>query len=103
MHQGGKPIGDDERFSVEVRPDEVILTCRAAKKEDQGRYSVTLKNPKGTDTAYVNVTVVGKPGSPEGPIEVSKITPDSCKLAWQPPKVLPHRFFIIFRRPLCNP
>lgn len=48
---------------------------------------MTLKNPKGSDTVTVNVTVVDKPGIPEGPLEVSKVTADGCKLDWKPPKV----------------
>lgn len=27
-----------------------------------------------------------KPGVPGGPLEASKVTPESCKLAWHPPK-----------------
>ena len=28
----------------------------------------------------------GKPGAPEGPLEVNDITGDSCRLSWKPPK-----------------
>lgn len=65
----------------------MVLVCKSAVKDDQGRYTVVLKNPKGSDTAYVNVTVNDKPGAPEGPLAVSKITPESCKLEWKAPKV----------------
>lgn len=82
-----KEIGDDGRIKLEVHDDEVVLICRAAQKDDQGRYNVTLKNPKGSDTVHVNVVVLDKPGMPEGPLAVSKITPDSCTLDWKPPKV----------------
>jgi len=83
---GGQPISENDRIRLEVGDGEVTLICKAAQKDDQGRYSINLKNPKGSDTAYVNVNVVDKPGTPEGPLEVSKITPDSCKLSWKPPK-----------------
>jgi len=82
----GKPIAEDDRMKVEVKDGEVVLTCKSANKDDDGRYSVTLKNPKGSDSAKMNVHVLSKPGTPEGPLAVSKITPDSCKLAWNPPK-----------------
>ncbi|ESO03551.1 hypothetical protein HELRODRAFT_191869 [Helobdella robusta] len=82
---GSKEILEDDRMKVEIGDGEVTLTCRAAKKDDQGRYSITLKNPKGTDTAHINVNVIGKPGPPEGPLKVSKITPESCYLSWDPP------------------
>ena len=63
------------------------MICRSAEKGDEGNYTVTLKNPKGSDTARVHLIVLDRPGAPEGPLEVSKITPESCKLAWNPPKV----------------
>ena len=50
----------DDRIQVELGDGEVILTCKEAKKADQGKYSVTLKNSKGSDTAKVNVSVLGK-------------------------------------------
>jgi hypothetical protein len=85
--QGAKQIGEDGRITFEQLDGEVVLVCRAAVKGDQGNYSVTLKNPKGSDTARVNVIVLDKPGAPEGPLEVTKVTADGCKLAWNPPKV----------------
>jgi len=86
--QGSKEIGDDGRIKMEINDGEILLLCKAAQKDDQGRYSATLKNPKGSDTVHINVTVLDKPGAPEGPLAVSKITPDSCTLEWKPPKVL---------------
>lgn len=88
--QGPKQIGEDGRISFERQEGEILLVCRSAIRGDQGNYTVTLKNPKGSDTARVNVIVLDKPSAPEGPLEVSKITPDSCKLAWNPPKVTSH-------------
>ena len=85
--QGSKEIGDDGRIKLEINDGEILLLCKAAQKDDQGRYSATLKNPKGSDTVHINVTVLDKPGAPEGPLAVSKITPESCTLEWKPPKV----------------
>ena len=33
---------------------------------------------------YPNFT--GKPSSPKGPLKVSDVTADSCKLKWEPPE-----------------
>ena len=85
--QGSKEIGEDGRITFEKTPDEIVLVCRSALKGDQGHYNITLKNPKGSDTAHVNLIILDKPGTPEGPLEVSKVTADGCKLAWNPPKV----------------
>jgi hypothetical protein len=92
--QGPKEIKEDDRIKIEVGDGEIVLVCRAAEKGDQGKYAVTLKNPKGSDTAQINVVVLDKPGAPEGPLEVSKVTPESCKLAWHAPKVAKYFYHV---------
>lgn len=59
--QGTKEITPDDRIKFEVTDQDVIMTCKEAiKKDDEGRYAITLKNPKGSDTASINVVVIGK-------------------------------------------
>ena len=58
--QGTKSILPDDRVTLEVLEDEVVMTCKAAKKSDEGPYNIVLKNKLGKDTANVNVTVLGK-------------------------------------------
>ena len=57
--QGTEQITPDTRTTIEQEGDEIVLSCRAAKKADQGKYAVTLKNNLGSDTALINVTVLG--------------------------------------------
>ena len=51
---------DGTRFVMDIHPDEIVLTCLKAEKSDTGKYACTIKNPKGSDTATVNVHVLGK-------------------------------------------
>lgn len=86
--QDGKPLDiPNPRFEIEVTPDAVIITDKKAEKDDTGKYDVTLENEKGKDTVPIQVNVKCPPGSPEGPLEVSKVTAESCTLKWNPPKV----------------
>ncbi|XP_064634017.1 twitchin-like isoform X9 [Lineus longissimus] len=80
------PITKDDRTNLEVEPGRAMLTRKKACKKDAGRYIVNMKNEKGFDSFAINVNVVDKPVSPEGPLEVSHITPDSCSLNWKAPK-----------------
>ena len=84
---GPKEIVPDDRISIEVTDDEVILTCKSAVKPDEGKITVELKNKKGSDKATVNLAVKDKPGAPKGPLNISDITPESCVLSWKPPEV----------------
>ena len=43
-------------------------------------------NKYGTDTVELDVEVLTKPDKPEGPLDVSDITKDGCKLSWKKPK-----------------
>lgn len=37
--------------------------------------------------AHLLVIAIDPPGKPEGPLDVTDITADSCLLKWKPPKV----------------
>ncbi|CAH8526186.1 unnamed protein product [Heterobilharzia americana] len=83
----GKPVPlDINRFKLEITPDEVIITDTKAEKEDAGQYKVALKNEKGEVSHPLTVKILSPPDSPEGPLEVSDIKGESCKLTWNPPK-----------------
>ncbi|XP_072021853.1 twitchin-like isoform X7 [Amphiura filiformis] len=84
--QGGQAVPLGDRQKVEEQPGYFTLVNTYAAREDTGRYTVTLNNPQGSDKCTVRVTVVDKPGPPEGPLEASDVMADSCKLSWNPPK-----------------
>ena len=52
-----------------------------AKREFCGTYKIKAKNSSGEDEAEVKVVIRGKPGPPEGPLEVFDITKNKC--SWQ--------------------
>ncbi|CAL8090942.1 unnamed protein product [Calicophoron daubneyi] len=87
MKKDGVPVPlDSDRFSVEVTPNEVIITDKKVAKEDDGPCEITLKNEKGEATAPVTINVQGPPEAPKGPLEITDVKADSCKLSWNPPK-----------------
>ncbi|CAH8634151.1 unnamed protein product [Dicrocoelium dendriticum] len=86
MTKNGVPVPlDSDRFNVEITPDEVIITDKKVVKDDAGPHQICLKNEKGEATAPVMIKVQGPPEAPLGPLEVSNIKGDSCKLSWNPP------------------
>ncbi|RUS77262.1 hypothetical protein EGW08_014976, partial [Elysia chlorotica] len=87
----GNDVADPPRITIKVstrtlEPEYAILHCAKSKREDAGKYQLTLKNAEGTDTAKVNVNVLDKPKPPTGPIEASDIDGESLTLTWNPPK-----------------
>lgn len=50
----------DGRVHVETTKGHCIFTIEGAERQDEGIYSVVVRNPAGEDTADINVKVVGK-------------------------------------------
>uniref|UniRef100_A0A3B5MUU4 Titin n=1 Tax=Xiphophorus couchianus TaxID=32473 RepID=A0A3B5MUU4_9TELE len=61
------------------------LTARDCTRVDGGRYVLSLSNSGGTTTISVNVKVLDRPGSPDGPLKVKVISAEKCNLNWNPP------------------
>ena len=48
-------------------------------------YTIHAKSSVGEDTAEFDITILGKPGRPNGPLEASDMTKNECKLKWNKP------------------
>ncbi|CAN8010311.1 unnamed protein product, partial [Ixodes pacificus] len=81
-----KPVAERPTLSITNVPYNSKLTCDKAERKDNGTYKIVATNQYGTDEAEVEVTVISKPSKPEGPLEVSDVTKNGCKLAWNKPK-----------------
>ncbi|KAM6943583.1 myosin-binding protein C, cardiac-type [Xenentodon cancila] len=75
----------DGRVHVETTKGHCIFTIEGAERQDEGIYSVVVRNPAGEDTADINVKVVDVPDPPQAPTILS-VGEDSCIIQWDPPK-----------------
>uniref|UniRef100_A0A1I7XRB2 non-specific serine/threonine protein kinase n=1 Tax=Heterorhabditis bacteriophora TaxID=37862 RepID=A0A1I7XRB2_HETBA len=57
----------------------------SAKRTDSGPYTLKVNNEVGEDEGIFEVIVQDRPSAPEGPIEVSNVTKDSCVISWKVP------------------
>lgn len=60
IFQNGNAVLPDDRIHTEVNVAFTVFLNKKAKREDSGKYTLTLKNPQGSDTASCKVLVVGK-------------------------------------------
>lgn len=44
------------------------------------------ENSSGVDTETVELNVLSKPGAPKGPLKVTDVHNEGCKLAWEKPE-----------------
>lgn len=75
----------DDRIKFDCGTDRMLYINKCAKRTDSGNYTIQLINSVGSDSATCRVLVVDKPLPPQGPLDVSDITPDTCTLTWKPP------------------
>lgn len=109
-HLKDRAVSERATLSIKNVPYNSKLTCDKAERKDSGTYKITATNAHGEDTAEVEVTVVckkiyfrqffaiaklliylffiisAKPSKPEGPLEVSDVNKNGCKLKWNKPK-----------------
>ncbi|XP_049747381.1 myosin-binding protein C, cardiac-type [Elephas maximus indicus] len=72
------------RVHVETTKDRSIFIVEGAEKEDEGVYTVTVKNPVGEDQVNLTVKVIDVPDAPAAP-KISNVGEDSCTVQWEPP------------------
>ncbi|XP_066556816.1 myosin-binding protein C, cardiac-type [Amia ocellicauda] len=81
-----KVISDtDGHVHVEMAKEHCTFTIEGAEREDEGIYTVVVRNPAGEDRADINVKVVDVPDPPEAP-KILSVGEDCCVVQWEPPK-----------------
>merc|ERR1740137_202590 len=74
---------DLERIKIHNNKTEAHLEIRETTNNDHGIYKLECTNASGTVSVMINVTILDAPEVPEGPLVVSEINADSCKLSWK--------------------
>ncbi|KAM7424245.1 hypothetical protein PAMA_000540 [Pampus argenteus] len=83
--RGEKVITEgDGRVHVETTKGHCVFTIEGAERQDEGIYSVVVRNAAGEDTADINVKVVDVPDPPQAP-RILSVGEDSCVVQWDPP------------------
>ncbi|XP_055331451.1 twitchin-like isoform X3 [Paramacrobiotus metropolitanus] len=81
----GKALVDGRNLQLTSGEEFAKLHVPVAKKEDKGKYKLTVSNPFGIADGTINVIVLDKPDAPEGPLEYSDVTANQIKLSWKKP------------------
>lgn len=78
-------LTNSERIKIENVDYHTDFTLSNCARRDTGKYTLIAENASGKDTETVELTVLGKPDSPEGPLEVSDVTAEKAKVSWKKP------------------
>lgn len=83
---GAIPLHSDRKVQIDNSDYSTKFSIRPVSRDDSGDYTVTASNSSGKDSVTVQVTVTDKPTPPEGPLQVSDVHKEGCKLKWKRPK-----------------
>ncbi|XP_044062478.1 myosin-binding protein C, cardiac-type isoform X4 [Siniperca chuatsi] len=84
LNDGEVVTEGDGRIHVETTKGHCVFTIEGAERQDEGIYSVVVRNPAGEDTADINVKVVDVPDPPQA-LKILSVGEDSCVVQWDPP------------------
>ena len=82
---GAIPLVNNKTVLIDNPPYQTKLIIRPVARGDSGEYLVLATNTSGKDSVTVNVIVTDKPTAPEGPIQISDVHKEGCKLKWKRP------------------
>lgn len=78
-------LASDENLRIDNVDYNTKFFIMRAKRPQSGKYVIVAKNRVGEDKAEVDITILGKPATPNGPLKVSDVTKHGCKLKWEAP------------------
>lgn len=79
-------LTNSERIKIENVDYHTDFTLINAARRDTGKYTLIAENVNGKDQETVELTVLGKPSAPEGPLKVSDVTANKAKVGWKKPE-----------------
>lgn len=100
------PLSNTARITIDNVDYHTDFTMTEVTRKDGGKYTLRAENPSGKDEETVELIVLGnlssfhslplnlpmkfsiagKPSSPKGPLEVSDVHKEGCKITWQKPE-----------------
>lgn len=81
----GKELTSNDEITIDSSDYKTKFFISKAKRKQSGKYTIVAKNEVGEDTADLEINILGKPGTPKGPLEVSDVHKHGCKLKWKKP------------------
>lgn len=84
--KGDVTLTSNAKLKIEDVDHTSRVTWLSGERPDAGTYKLTATNDLGDDSAEIELTVIGAPGMPRGPIVVKDVQKDSILISWKPPE-----------------
>ena len=78
-------VTNDDHNQIDDVDYHTCFKLTKAQRKHSGKYVITATNASGKDEAAVEITVLGKPSEPKGPLVVDNVFAEGCELSWKKP------------------
>jgi hypothetical protein len=76
----GIALTNSERINIANEDYHTVFTIKNCRRSDTGKYTLRAENSSGFDTETVELNVLSKPSPPKGPLKVTDVHSEGCKL-----------------------
>ena len=85
-HKETNEVKNDEHYEIVNIEYNTKFDLKDALRKHTGIYKIVAVNEHGRDEAEIDITVLGSPSKPGGPLKVENVTKNSAKLKWNKPE-----------------
>lgn len=82
----GNEVSSNEHYEIVNVDYNTKFTLNEALRKHTGSYKIVAVNEHGRDEAEIDITVLGSPSKPGGPLKIDNVTKNSAKLKWDKPE-----------------
>uniref|UniRef100_A0A3B3QBP0 Titin n=1 Tax=Paramormyrops kingsleyae TaxID=1676925 RepID=A0A3B3QBP0_9TELE len=79
------PLKESEQVRLRLTENKAALTIRNVRKDNAGKYTLTLDNKISKNSFNIQVITLGPPSSPIGPIKFDEIKAQGIIISWNEP------------------
>ena len=79
------PLKESEQVRFKKTENKAILMIKNVKKENEGKYTLTLDNKINRKSFHIHVITLGPPSKPIGPINLDEVRAESIRISWEEP------------------
>lgn len=79
------PLKEGDQIRFKTTENKAIMTIKNVRKENEGKYTLTLDNKVNRRSFHIYVITLGPPSKPVGPILLDEVRAESITISWEEP------------------
>lgn len=79
------PLKESDQVRFKKTENKATLMIKNVKKENEGKYTLTLDNKVNRRSFHIHVITLGPPSKPVGPIRLDEVRSESIMISWDEP------------------